>query len=288
MGIGIKYEEGQLLLRRIKVYWQAVIAILISICLIATPAMAGVSAAKIAANSVTASGDCEPCELIKGEVVWSTDSLNYKELNGSELDELVQKAISDDGVQQLVEHLSDKEANLKEKRAAKWQFDGQEGSIVLLNYKGKEDVQIVYSAFGDNVKVGAGVFKTTDKKTQIKAYDLVDGKIYHASTIISVKDSNGKPGKPSVEYHSSPLVKDSKTIGSLTENGIAASSCNICMSVCQYIIAGGCGVSGYFICVAACAPFGNVTCPVICGVVWALICTYGANKNCPELCASYC
>jgi hypothetical protein len=36
------------------------------------------------------------------------------------------------------------------------------------------------------------------------------------------------------------------------------------------------------------APFGNVTCPIICGVVWALICTYGANKNCPQLCASYC
>lgn len=237
------------MLRIMKIHWRTVLTILISISLIATPAMAGISFAKIAAIS----DHCEPCELMNNEVIWSNDFLSYKELNGPELNELVQKAIIDDGVQQLVEHLSDKEAKLEGKRAAKWLFDGQEGSIVLLNYKGKKDVQIVYSAFGENVKVGAGVFKTTDKKTQIEAYDLVGGKIYHASTIVSIKDSNGKPGKPTVEYYSSPLVKDSKSIDSLSDVVISSSSCTICMSVCQYIIAGGCGVSGYFVCVAACA-----------------------------------
>ncbi|MEW6448637.1 MAG: hypothetical protein AB1426_11225 [Bacillota bacterium] len=159
-----------------------------------------------------------------------------------------------EGVQQLVEHLAGKDACLAGKRAAKWQLDGHEGNVVLLNYKGKEDVQIIFGESGGKVKVGAGVYKITNRKTQAEAYDFVDGKIYHASTITVTKDSNGRPGKPSIEWHSSPLnPQNPKAIDSPPVSTLSTSSCNTCKKVCYYIYGAGCGVSSYFVCNAACA-----------------------------------
>ena len=247
--------------------WRMFVAVMLSAVLLFVPVATGFAMANI---------------------VGATNPLAYEEVNGVELEELAQKAISDSGVQQLVGHLTDKGADLVGKRAAKWQFDGHDGRAVLLNYKGNEDVQIVYSESDGNVKVGAGVIKTTDKKIKIKAYDLVDGKIYHSSTITSIKGPNGKFAKPSVEWNSSPLVKNPKAIDSLPDFSAAASSCTICKTVCSYVYAGGCGVTGYFLCVAACTPFAWAVCWPICAVVFALICNFGQNNTCPVVCASYC
>lgn len=248
--------------------WRTCIAVMLSALLLFTPAMTGFSVAKV----------LEPA-----------NSLSYHELYGAELDTLAQKAISDSGVQQLVEHLAGKDAYLTGKRAATFQFDGRMGNVVLLNYKGRKDIQIVFSESEGNVKVGAGVFKITDKKTQIEVYDLVDGKIYHSSTITVLKDANGRPGKPSVEWHSSPLTPK-KAVDLPSVSILATSNCNTCLQVCSYIYAAGCGFSGYFVCLAACAPIGTLACPIICGVVWAIICQYGSSTNCPLLCqmAGYC
>lgn len=249
--------------------WHICIAVMLSVLLLLTPTLVGYAAS---------------------EFLGKTNSLNYQELNGPELDRLAQKAIDNEGVQQLVEHLAGKDAYLAGKRAAKWQFDGHEGEVVLLNYKGKEDVQIIFGESGGKVKVGAGVFRITNNKKQIEAYDLVNGKIYHASTITAEKDANGKFDQPSVQWHSSPLTKDPKAISSPPVSSLSTSSCNTCISVCNYIHAAGCGVSGYFVCLAACAPFGTLACPIICAVVWAIICQAGASYGCPTVCqiAGYC
>ncbi|MEW6171586.1 MAG: hypothetical protein AB1510_00750 [Bacillota bacterium] len=249
--------------------WRMCVAVILSLLMLLTPTLAGYAAS---------------------EFLGQTNSLSYQELNGPELDQLAQKTIDNEGVQRLVEHLAGKEAYLAGKRAAKWQFDGHEGDFVLLNYKGKEDVQIIFGESGGKVKVGAGVFKVTDKKIQIEAYDLVDGKTYHSSTITFLKDVNGKFGQPSVKWHSSPLMKNPKTIGSPPDISVAATNCDICKNICYYIYAGGCGVSSYLVCNGACIPFGTWTCPIICGIVWGIICLYGGGTSCPTLCqiAGFC
>jgi hypothetical protein len=242
---------------------------MLSALLLFTPAMTGFSVAK---------------------VLESANSLSYNEVNGTELDELAQKAISDNGVQQLLEQLAGKEAKLVGKRAAKLQFNGHEGSVVLLYYKGKQDVQIFYGESGGKVKVGAGVYKITDRKTQAEAYDFVDGKIYHASTITVTKDSNGRPGKPSIEWHSSPLnPKNPKAIDSPPVSTLAT-NCDICVSVCNTIYKYGCGATGIIVCTVACAPFGGLACPLICGLIWIYLCDKGLDGNCLYVCrlAGYC
>ena len=250
--------------------WRTCIAVMLSALLLFTPAMTGFSVAK---------------------VLDSANSLSYNEVNGPELDTLTQKAISDNGVQQLVKHLSGGKANLVGKRAFRARFNDQEGSISLLNYKGKEDFLILYGESGGKVKVGAGVFKSTDHKTQIEAYDFIDGKIYHSSTITVTKDSNGRPSKPSVEWHSSPLnpPNPGKTVNVPPVSILASDSCTTCLKVCNYIYGVGCSVTGALVCLAACAPIANFLCPAICAVVWWYLCTQGV-KGCTTVCriAGYC
>ncbi|MEM3434354.1 MAG: hypothetical protein QXP27_09315 [Candidatus Methanomethyliaceae archaeon] len=250
--------------------WRMCVAVMLSVLLLLVPAMTGYAATQL---------------------LGKTNSLNYQELNGPELDQLAQKAIDDNGVQQLVKYLSGGKAILAGKRAFRVRFNGQEGSISLLNYKGKEDLLILYGESGGKVKVGAGVYKMTDHKTQIEAYDFVDGKIYHSSTITVTKDSNGRPSKLLIEWHSSPLNPPSsgKTINIPIVSSLTTSNCTTCLNVCNYIYGAGCSITGALVCLAACAPIANIACPVICAVVWWYLCTQGV-KGCTTVCtiAGYC
>lgn len=67
--------------------------------------------------------------------------------------------------------------------------------------------------------------------------------------------------------------------------------CNTCMTVCEYLYAGGCGLTALGTCTVGCAVFTGpaaVACPAICTLLFALMCVYGTNKNCPYLCSEYC
>jgi hypothetical protein len=125
--------------------------------------------------------------------------------------------------------------------------------------------RIIFTSTGDKTKVGAGIVKKVGDTITVDAFEYKNGEL----STQTIKNDNGI------------ISIDGVVIA-------ASSSCDMCISVCNYIYGAGCGLSGYFVCLAACAPFGNVACGPICAVIWALICVYGAGESCPVLCQGYC
>lgn len=111
--------------------------------------------------------------------------------------------------------------------------------------------------------IGVGIYNKIDDQIIVEVYEVIDGTIVQTAVI------------------------DDVCFTCQGDKSIMSDSYDTCLSVCEYIYAGGCGLSGYFICNAACFMFAGPTCLGICAVVWALICLYGSNLNCPQLCSSY-
>lgn len=244
-------------------YLRVALVVVLSIILLATPAMAGVVGVNIASKSA---------------------SLKYNELSNADKDILVKQALDNKDVKKLMEKLADNKVKITDTKAAKWDYAGKQGHVLIMYLSGSKDMQIVYTDSNGVVKLGAGIFKKNDGNKVVEVYDVVDGNIYNTSTI----EWNGN--KSNIDWKEGPLatkLSASKNIAT----SLSWDNCTICNYICGVIVyGGGCGLTGYFLCTSACAPIGTFSCPIICAIIYGIICGTGSFINCPDMCASlgYC
>lgn len=223
------------------------------------------------------------------KIVKRNSSFDYVELNGSELDKLVKKALNDKDAKILVQELTNNIYEISEAKGTEFTYNNKKGNTILLTLKSSNDVQLLFSEFNGNVKVGAGVLQDINGNKGIEIFDVKQGKMYNTSAIEIVN------GKSEITWKEGPYVPREKNPNNNSQQEVTASltwdSCSICTSVCGTIYSLGCGVTSYFACVVACAPIGTAACPVICGFVFSAICGAGGTFiTCPQACTSmgYC
>lgn len=236
------------------------IAVILSLILLATPAMAG---------------------YVTADFFKKNSSLDYTEITGKELESLAEEALKKQDVRILLDKLTGGSYEVSEKRAANYVYSKKQGNVLILTIKGSKDIQLVYADFNGKVKVGAGVLQNVNGTKTIDVYDIKNGKIYNTSKIEIINN------QPKINWKEGPFIpydKKDKT-GSQKEINAAWTSCDICLGICNTLWNGGCGLTSYFACMIACSPFGNFTCPIICGVVYSIICGgVGSYITCPSLC----
>lgn len=243
------------------------LVIVLSFIMIVIPATAGFAAAKI---------------------VKSNTPLEYSEIEDATVKEtLIQEALGNEDVKLLITKLTDGNYKVADSRVAKLEYNKTVGSFVFLKLTGSKEVQLVYSKFGNKIKVGAGVYQTVNGTTQIEVYDISNGKIFNTSAINIIDNI------PQVTWKDGPLLPTNKEAINEKNDVVSASwsNCEICNTVCAAIYSSGCGVTSFILCTAACLPIGTFFCPIICGVVFSLICSeLGSGYTCPYICndAGYC
>lgn len=246
-----------------KPFWA--IVVVVSILLIATPAMAGFATANY---------------------LKSNSSLTYGEVIGSEREEVVQEALNASEVKILMNKLSVDDCEVLEARAVKYESNKKQGKAALLKMNNSKDIQIVYTIFNGKVKTGAAVYQTTGDNQIIEVYDMNKGKMYHTSTVEIVNN------EPVITWKDGPLVPSNQISKNIKQDKVTANwtNCQVCKGVCNALMAGGCGLTGWLACNLACAPFGTWTCPIICTVVFGILCSQGGSYSCSYLCADigYC
>ncbi|TFH46574.1 MAG: hypothetical protein E4G94_02125 [ANME-2 cluster archaeon] len=219
----------------------------------------------------TIGSDCGCC----GEGGIGNANVTVRELLAKEKNQAVAKVLSNAEVKKLKAMLIEKgyKPKIHETRvnmiSLKNESDFSKGLVVEMPFEKdpNSDIgRIIVVTNGDIIKVGAGTIKKVGNSTNIEVFEYKNG-----------------------EISTQKIVNDNGII-SIDGNVVTASSddCSTCLTVCEYIYAGGCTLGGYFLCVAACAPIGNIACIPICGVIYALICVYLSNEQCPVLCDSYC
>ncbi|WP_042333625.1 hypothetical protein [Desulfosporosinus meridiei] len=205
-------------------------------------------------------------------------SPSYVELKGVEVENITKQALESEEVKSLLTEMNVNNLKIDSTRAFRWNYDNKQGDVLILGSKKPKDIQIVYTNANGIIKAGAGLFGSTDGNKTIDVFDIVDGKVYQTSTVELV----GKDTK--VNWKDGPLATNAKK-NSGSDVTASSTSYTICTFVCGVIAyGGGCGLTGYFACVAACAPFGTATCPIICGVVYGIICSGAAWYNCDWMC----
>lgn len=201
-------------------------------------------------------------------------NVTVRELQANEKNQAVTKVLSNAEVKKLKAMLIEKgyKPKIHETRvnmiSLKNESDVSKGIVVEMPFEKdpNSDIgRIIVVTKGDNIKVRAGTIKKVGNSTNIEVFEYKNG-----------------------EISTQRIVNDNGIISIDGEVVTASSDCSMCLTVCEYVYAGGCSLGGYFVCVAACAPIGNVACLPICGVIYALICVYLSNESCPNLCSSYC
>lgn len=202
------------------------------------------------------------------------------ELTGVEVEQFVEKALSDQSVVKLIEHSinyfsKQKSNNYKEliSKALGGKFDRDNMHVEVLTLV-LDDLNTVISYAIEGVSVRA--ISNIYEGDIINTFQAVGDKVYSIVTI-NTKDENLE-----YEWHENPLF-DYKTMKNevapkSSEGGasIQVSSCTVCQNVCNAIQGMGCGLAGTAACMIACAPIGSVACPFICAALWGLKC-WGDN-----------
>ncbi|NOR48854.1 MAG: hypothetical protein GQ533_12565 [Methanosarcinaceae archaeon] len=155
--------------------------------------------------------------------------------------------------------------------------ESQEALLVIIPAESKNSynsAQVVFASNGEMTCVANAIIEDGEDYRRIEVYEI----------------DNGIEKNYVVENKAGTISVDGNTI--ITELQTSSDDdCDTCITVCEYIYAGGCVLTGYFTCLSACSFVtgpGAAACPLICGVIWAVICLYGSNNSCPTLCESYC
>ncbi|MCF8012506.1 MAG: hypothetical protein K9L17_14095 [Clostridiales bacterium] len=248
--------------KKFKAYGNIMLALMLSVLLLAVPAMTGFASVELAKNN---------------------SKLQYKKLNESAKNSLIKKIIKDKKFKKLTKELPINKFKISNSNAIQWTYGSKKGKVVTITLDSPNKIQILFAKHKNKVKLGAGVFKDIDGEKMVEVYDLVDEKVYNTSTITWENDI------PNINWKSGPYASIGKE-KQKQDVSTQATSCQICKYVCNAIYSAGCGLTGYFLCNSACAPFGTVACPIICAVVYGVICTTGSTLNCPDMCGDldYC
>lgn len=152
-----------------------------------------------------------------------------------------------------------------------------EATIAIIPAKSEETDkvgQIIFASNGEKTIVGNAIIEYSEDYGKMEIYEINNG-IEHNYIV------ENKAGVMFVDGE--PIITGMQTTSS--------TDCDTCITVCEYIYATGCGLTGYATCTLGCACFTGpaaVVCPGICAVVFAVICLYGSNNTCPVLCQGYC
>lgn len=212
------------------------------------------------------------------------------ELTGVEVEQFVEKALSDQSVVKLIEHsinyFSKQKSNGYKELISKTfggKFDrGNMHVEVLTLVLDDLNTVITYAIEGVSVRAISNIYEGNI----INTFQAVGDKVYSIVTI-NTKDENLE-----YEWHKNPLF-DYKTIKNevtpkYSEGGasIQVSSCDVCQNVCNGIQGMGCGLLGTAACMVACAPIGTAACPFICAALWGLKCLGDNILLCGPSCKS--
>lgn len=124
---------------------------------------------------------------------------------------------------------------------------------------------------GNTTTNAVGIFYFVRERVEkVEILEVVDGQIAHTQTVVP-SSTAGLTQQSVTTYQSS-------------------SECSICRNIYDFIFTAGCGLSGFFLCIAACAPLGPgaIACPIICAVVYAVVCDRFGGATIDEACAPYC
>ncbi|AVX20957.1 hypothetical protein SAMN02745885_00848 [Carboxydocella sporoproducens DSM 16521] len=98
------------------------IAVILSLILLATPAMAG---------------------YVTADFFKKNSSLDYTEITGKELESLAEEALKKQDVRILLDKLTGGSYEVSEKRAANYVYSKKQGNVLILTIKGSKDIQLV-------------------------------------------------------------------------------------------------------------------------------------------------
>ncbi|MDI6888412.1 MAG: hypothetical protein QMC78_01785 [Methanocellales archaeon] len=217
--------------------------------------------------------DCTSCHTDAAQIHdWDTYVV---ELEGKEKNKAVSEALKNEDVKLLRKTLIKdgytprvSDASVQKVTAPGASGDILETLVVTIPFNGDSNsAQIIFMTNSERTEVGAGITTITENNNIVIEMLTID--------------DEGAIETHIIENNEGVITFDGETV--LT---IHTTDYEMCLSVCYFIYATGCGISGYFVCLAACAPFGTAACPVICTVVWAAICWYGGG-NCAYLCAQF-
>jgi len=228
-----------------KIVGMTIVAILIASIFVAFASTGGTQSANVDNK------ECYGCSCLDVQQIFGSDIL---ELKGKAEHEAVAKALDNEDVKILHETLVEKgyTPQMSYSKAVKMGFKNEsktmEVTAVVIPYKGDSNsAQIIFVTDGKRAEAGAGIINAEEesKRVVIEVFELKESVL---TTHI-------------IENNDGVITMDGRVIPTVSTKG--ASSCEICMSVCTFIIAAGCSVSGYFVCVAACIPFSGPVCPVL-------------------------
>lgn len=224
---------------------------------------------------------CKPCaQSIRGTDILDNFTIEsetgFKELN------TLLRVITDTNTTSVIEDLQYKDYKLQYDKASIKKIYPKENKsqvtlLVVIPAESKNNnnsAQVVFVYNRETTKVANAVIEKSNNYTKINVHEI----------------DNGIEENYVVENREGTVSIDGKTITS-KQQASSDLDCDTCITVCEYIYAAGCGLTGYFTCLGACACFTGPAaevCLPICAVVWAVICLYGSNNSCPIVCQNYC
>jgi len=271
-----------------------ILALLVTMLPNSSPSHVNVASAE--SGSSASEESCIPCSLTKSET--PLENVQVKELDRADLRKAVVDALSNKDVKTMRNFLVDEgfTPQINEATGQKVTLTAEAATqdivVLVIPFRGAgEDnsAQLVFATNGDEAKVGAGIMLRTGPSTGvIQAYDVTGGKVIHSATITTNIDGTATVALYLEKQADGAIISTSpnpaKVFTSSSVSTLSMTNCEVCLYICGLLTGGGCGVAGYFYCVAVCFGVGNITCPFICAAVIGIVCFTTGYGFCTNLC----